>query len=64
MMVKRLFLVVPQGFLQFVIVVFPDHTHLLFFKVDMGIYEDKMGQSGDMILSSHIIKYLISPLVS
>ena len=28
--VERLFLTVPQGFLQFVIVVFPDHTHLLF----------------------------------
>ena len=29
-MVGRLFLAVPQGCLQFVIVVFPDHTHLLF----------------------------------
>ena len=29
-MVERLFLVVPRGSLQFVIVVFPDHTHLLF----------------------------------
>ena len=29
-MVERLFLAVPRGFLQFVIVVFPDHTHLLF----------------------------------
>ena len=28
--VERLFLAVPQGCLQFVIVVFPDHTHLLF----------------------------------
>ena len=28
--VGRLFLVVPRGGLQFVIVVFPDHTHLLF----------------------------------
>ena len=26
-MVERLFLAVPQGCLQFVIVVFPDHTH-------------------------------------
>ena len=26
-----LFLAMPQGCLQFVIVVFPDHTHLLFF---------------------------------
>ena len=30
-MVERLFLAMPQGCLQFVIVVFPDHTHLLFF---------------------------------
>ena len=29
-MVERLFLAVPHGSLQFVIVVFPDHTHLLF----------------------------------
>ena len=26
-MVEQLFLAVPRGFLQFVIVVFPDHTH-------------------------------------
>ena len=30
-MVERLFLAVPQGCLRFVIVVFSDHTHLLFF---------------------------------
>ena len=29
--VERLFLAVPWGCLQFVIVVFSDHTHLLFF---------------------------------
>ena len=29
-MVERLILTVPRGCLQFVIVVFPDHTHLLF----------------------------------
>ena len=29
-MVERLFLAVPRGCLQFVIVVFPDHSHLLF----------------------------------
>ena len=28
-MVERLFLAVPQGCLRFVIVEFPDHTHLL-----------------------------------
>ena len=30
-MVERLFLAVPRGCLLFVIVVYPDHTHLLFF---------------------------------
>ena len=29
-MVERLFLAMPQGCLRFVIVVFPDHTRLLF----------------------------------
>ena len=34
-MVERLFLAVPRGCLQFVIVVFPDHTHFLFFIVSL-----------------------------
>ena len=33
-MVERLFLAVPRGCLRFVIVVFPDHTHLLFLIAD------------------------------
>ena len=35
-MVERLFLAVPRGCLQFVIVVFPDHTHLLFLKITLS----------------------------
>ena len=31
-MVEQLFLAVPRGCLRFVIVVFPDHTHLLFMR--------------------------------
>ena len=38
-MVERLFLAVPQGCLQFVIVVFPDHTHLLFFNCIYSLQE-------------------------
>ena len=34
MMVERLFLAVPRSCLRFVIVVFPDHTHLLFLVVN------------------------------
>ena len=38
-MVERLFLAVPRGCLQFVIVVFPDHTHLLFLRIyKFGLY--------------------------
>ena len=33
MTVERLFLAVPRGCLRFVIVVFPDHTHLIFFYI-------------------------------
>ena len=32
-MVEQLFLAVPQGCLRFVVVVFPDHTHLLFLRI-------------------------------
>ena len=35
LMVERLFLAVPQGSLQFVILVFPDHTHLLFMVIQL-----------------------------
>ena len=35
MMVERLFLAVRRGCLWFVIVVFPDHTHLLFFTLHL-----------------------------
>ena len=33
-MVEQLFLAVPWGCLRFVIVVFPDHTHLLFLVIN------------------------------
>ena len=36
-MVERLFLAVLRGCLRFVIVVFPDHTHLLFLTMKMVI---------------------------
>ena len=37
-MVERLFLAVPWGCLRFVIVVFPDHTHILFFLYMCQLY--------------------------
>ena len=36
-MVERLFLAVPRGCLRFVIVVLPDHTHLLFFILSFNL---------------------------
>ena len=50
-MVERLFLAVPWGCLRFMIVVFPDHTHLLFWNCKriplncVSIHEDILGQS-------------------
>ena len=38
-MVERLFLAVPRGCLQFVIVVFPDHAHLLFSRYGQNVWK-------------------------
>ena len=40
-MVERLFLTVPRGCLQFVIVVLPDHTHLLFLFLHFVWFQQK-----------------------
>ena len=45
-MVERLFLAVPWGCLRFVIVVFPDHTHLLFLTIILFVWS--------IIQSSHL----------
>ena len=37
-MVERLFLAVSGGCLRFVIVVFPDHTHLLLLKMQFDVF--------------------------
>ena len=41
-MVERLFLAVPWDCLQFVIVVFPDHTHLLFLDLVQSINKNEI----------------------
>ena len=43
-MVEWLFLAVPWGCLRFVIVVFPVHTHLLFFRTSKGLQPVLLGQ--------------------
>ena len=47
-MVERLFLAVPRGCLQFLIVVFPDHTHLLFLtdSIEFWLY---IGHGGNVV---------------
>ena len=49
-MVERLFLAVPRGCLQFVIVVFPDHTHLLFSVILFDLHSGKKSESNQHIL--------------
>ena len=53
-MVEGLFLVVPRGCLRFVIVVFPDHTHLLFLYFDQTLFHKV---SSDIALSIFLSIY-------
>ena len=49
MMAERLFLVVPLGCLRFVIVVFLDHTHLLFLSLSLSYWYPGSGVVLDCI---------------
>ena len=51
-MVERLFLAVPRGCLQFVIVVFPDHTHLPFSKNIVSVFWRSVSLSDISTVSS------------
>ena len=51
--VERLFLAVPWGCLRFVIVVFPDHTHSLFWISHMLVHVQRVK------LSSQMTKYCL-----
>ena len=59
-MVERLFLAVPRGCLQFVIVVFPDHTHLLFLCITApkygGLYRTFYDIRNTQFLSIFLVK--------
>ena len=58
-MVERLFLAVPRGCLRFVIVVFPDHTHLLLFIVKQpsltSSASDYTARKGHLLLHYKVI---------
>ena len=58
LMVERLFLAVPWGCLWFVIVVFPDHTHLLFLWIYSSYERDFMTSLSDN-KQADILKILI-----
>ena len=53
-MVERLFLAVPRGCLQFVIVVFPDHTHLLFLSRSYYVYICVVNTIGVNVMSGNV----------
>ena len=55
-MVERLFLMVPRGCLQFVIVVFPDHTHLLFFFINVA-FPYMQPTYFHLIMSLHLLSF-------
>ena len=63
-MVERLFLAGPQGYMQFVIVVFPEHTHLLFFTLvgtntgsSLSSHEAHIGSVGRVLDASGIVLF-------
>ena len=55
MMVGRLFLEVPRDCLRFVIVVFPDHTHLLFLKFSERLKPNRLAILRSDILINKVI---------
>ena len=59
-MVEQLFLAVPRGSLQFVIVVFPDHTHLLFSITELLALVDLFqGSSNELVFNINPVGYMV-----
>ena len=58
--IEWLFLVVPWGCLRFVIVVFPDHTHLLFTTVKEAVLLNMFYAVKSLCQTSYIYKCIIS----
>ena len=59
-MVERLFLAVPWGCLRFVIVVFPDHTHLLFLSEASKI--ERKNNHGNFTIAEFDAVYPLRPI--
>ena len=62
-MVERLFLVVPLGCLRFVVVVFPDHTYLLFYIQRKLSLDGKRGGSQEMLISDVCHNYQFQKVI-
>ena len=58
-MVEWLFLAVPRGCLQFVIVVFPDHTHSLFFIGNLMTLHTCLNDVANLTLQTFLFKIKI-----
>ena len=56
-MVEQFFLAVPRGCLRFVIVVFPDHTHLLFLPIVIMHFEANPIENTKYILMKCLCKF-------
>ena len=56
--ILRLFLAVPWGCLQFVIVVFPDHTHLLFLLQCIDIKKQPAANIIDGNVQLHVLSHI------
>ena len=56
-MVERLFLAVPRGCLQFVIVVYPDHTHYFLSLVACKNEEDPIKIEGARVVTTLFINF-------
>ena len=61
-MVERLFLAVPMDCLRFLIVVFPDHTHLLFLYPDTYSLQILSLNSAYAIIERYVALYCDYPL--
>ena len=61
-MVERLLLAVPRGCLWFVIVVFPDHTHLLFLLNNNLLFVDQLYENKSLVLCAHDLIFFTTDL--
>ena len=64
-MVEQLFLAVPRGCLQFVIVVYPDHTHLLFLIlktfIKFNVLQPSQGYTTGFRYGTHLLSNSLDP---